>query len=88
VVAARSYWNADHAAVVSNAGFTRAARKLAAATDVLLLHHAAGVQADLGTRRSRSLTSPRRPVPAGVAPISAAGSRLLLHHDALPDIET
>lgn len=39
VVAARSYWNADHAAVVSNAGFTRAARKLAAATDVLLLHH-------------------------------------------------
>ncbi|MFE1600071.1 restriction endonuclease [Methylobacterium sp. ID0610] len=39
VVAARSYWNADWAAVVSNAGFTPAARKLAGATDVLLLHH-------------------------------------------------
>lgn len=39
VVAARSYWGADRAAVVSNAGFTPAARKLAAATDVLLLHH-------------------------------------------------
>ncbi|ACA18762.1 restriction endonuclease [Methylobacterium sp. 4-46] len=39
VVAARSYWSADWAAVVSNAGFTPAARKLAAATDVLLLHH-------------------------------------------------
>jgi restriction system protein len=39
VVAARSYWSADCAAVVSNAGFTPAARKLAAATDVLLLHH-------------------------------------------------
>ncbi len=39
VVAARSYWHADWAAVVSNAGFTPAARKLAAATDVLLLHH-------------------------------------------------
>ncbi|GJD49240.1 hypothetical protein OPKNFCMD_1970 [Methylobacterium crusticola] len=39
VVAARGYWNADRAAVVSNAGFTPAARKLAGATDVLLLHH-------------------------------------------------
>ena len=39
VVSARSYWNADHAAVVSNAGFTPAARKLAAVTDVLLMHH-------------------------------------------------
>ncbi|MGY2047086.1 restriction endonuclease [Methylobacterium sp. JK268] len=39
VVAARSYWSADWAAVVSNAGFTPAARKLAGATDVLLLHH-------------------------------------------------
>ncbi|ACL59033.1 restriction endonuclease [Methylobacterium nodulans] len=39
VVAARSYWQADWAAVVSNAGFTPAARKLAGATDVLLLHH-------------------------------------------------
>ncbi|WP_298952281.1 restriction endonuclease [uncultured Methylobacterium sp.] len=39
VVAARSYWSADLAAVVSNAGFTPSARKLAAATDVRLLHH-------------------------------------------------
>ncbi|MGV7032179.1 restriction endonuclease [Methylobacterium symbioticum] len=37
--AARNYWEADAAAVVSNAGFTPAARKLAAATAVLLLHH-------------------------------------------------
>ncbi len=37
--AARGYWEADAAAVVSNAGFTPAARKLAAATGVLLLHH-------------------------------------------------
>ncbi|TNC09661.1 restriction endonuclease [Methylobacterium terricola] len=50
VVAARSYWNADCAAVVSNAGFTPAARKLAAATDVWLLHHDA--LAELGARPS------------------------------------
>ncbi|GJE58192.1 restriction endonuclease [Methylobacterium trifolii] len=37
--AARRYWSGDVAAVVSNAGFTSAARKLAAATGVLLLHH-------------------------------------------------
>lgn len=37
--AAGRYWSADRAAVVSNAGFTPAARKLAAATEVLLLHH-------------------------------------------------
>ncbi len=37
--AARRYWEADAAAVVSNAGFTPAARKLAAATGVALLHH-------------------------------------------------
>ena len=37
--AAARYWSGDLAAVVSNAGFTSAARKLAAATDVLLLHH-------------------------------------------------
>jgi restriction system protein len=49
VVAARSYWSADRAAVVSNAGFTPAARKLAAATDVLLLHHDALLE--LGARR-------------------------------------
>ncbi|GJD99711.1 restriction endonuclease [Methylobacterium isbiliense] len=48
VVAARSYWNADRAAVVSNAGFTPAARKLAGATGVLLLHHD-----DLGSLRPR-----------------------------------
>jgi restriction system protein len=37
--AALRYWSADMAAVVSNAGFTPAARKLAAATGVMLLHH-------------------------------------------------
>lgn len=37
--AAGRYWSGDMAAVVSNAGFTPAARKLAAATGVLLLHH-------------------------------------------------
>lgn len=39
VAAATRYWSGDMAAVVSNAGFTPAARKLAAATGVLLLHH-------------------------------------------------
>ncbi|MGU3536348.1 restriction endonuclease [Methylobacterium sp. A54F] len=39
IAAACRYWSADMAAVVSNAGFTQAARKLAAATGVLLLHH-------------------------------------------------
>ena len=39
IAAAMRYWSADRAAVVSNAGFTPAARKLAAATGVLLLHH-------------------------------------------------
>lgn len=51
--AAARYWSGDMAAVVSNAGFTPAARKLAAATDVLLLHHD-----DLDTLR------PARPVRA------------------------
>lgn len=37
--AACRYWSADRAAVVTNAGFTPAARKLAQATGVLLLHH-------------------------------------------------
>lgn len=39
VAAAARYWGSDVAAVVSNAGFTPAARKLAGATGVLLLHH-------------------------------------------------
>lgn len=43
--AALRYWEGDRAAVVSNAGFTPAARRLAAATGVLLLHH--GELADL-----------------------------------------
>jgi restriction system protein len=38
-VAARGYWSANLAAVVTNAGFTPAARRLAGATGVLLLHH-------------------------------------------------
>lgn len=37
--AALRYWAGDRAAVVSNAGFTPAARRLAGATGVLLLHH-------------------------------------------------
>jgi restriction system protein len=37
--AALPYWSGDRAAVVSNAGFTPAARRLATATGVLLLHH-------------------------------------------------
>ncbi|MDP4022734.1 restriction endonuclease [Methylobacterium sp. NEAU 140] len=37
--AALHFWAGDRAAVVTNAGFTPAARRLAAATDVLLLHH-------------------------------------------------
>ena len=37
--AAQRYWAGDRAAVVSNAGFTPAARRLATATGVLLLHH-------------------------------------------------
>ncbi len=39
IAAALPYWSADMAAVVSNAGFTPAARRLAAATGVELLHH-------------------------------------------------
>ena len=39
VAAAARYWSADAAAVVSTAGFTPAARRLARATGVLLLHH-------------------------------------------------
>ncbi|MEH3116943.1 MAG: restriction endonuclease [Methylorubrum populi] len=37
--AAALHWTGDMAAVVSNAGFTPAARKLAGTTGVLLLHH-------------------------------------------------
>lgn len=39
IAAAALHWSADWAAVVSNAGFTPAARKLAGTTGVLLLHH-------------------------------------------------
>ena len=39
VAAAALHWSGDMAAVVSNAGFTPAARKLAGTTGVLLLHH-------------------------------------------------
>lgn len=45
--AAQRYWAGDWAAVVSNAGFTPAARRLAAATGVLLLHHDALAALDL-----------------------------------------
>lgn len=48
--AAQRYWAGDHAAVVSNAGFTPAARRLAAATGVLLLHHDALAALDLAAR--------------------------------------
>jgi restriction system protein len=46
--AAQRYWAGDRAAVVSNAGFTPAARRLATATGVLLLHHDALAALDLG----------------------------------------
>lgn len=39
IAAAMRYWSGDRAAVVSNAGFTPSARKLAGATGVMLLHH-------------------------------------------------
>ena len=39
IVAAARHWSSDMAAVVSNAGFTPAARKLAGTTGVLLMHH-------------------------------------------------
>lgn len=39
ITAAARHWSSDMAAVVSNAGFTPAARKLAGSTGVLLLHH-------------------------------------------------
>ncbi|CAO4140547.1 hypothetical protein GPNCGGLF_LOCUS922 [Methylorubrum aminovorans] len=39
VAAAALHWSGDMAAVVSNAGFTPAARKLAGTTGVMLLHH-------------------------------------------------
>lgn len=39
ITAAAHHWSSDLAAVVSNAGFTPAARKLAVSTGVLLLHH-------------------------------------------------
>ncbi|GJE66615.1 hypothetical protein LNAOJCKE_3835 [Methylorubrum aminovorans] len=39
VAAAALHWSGDMAAVVSNAGFTPAARKLAGTTGVILLHH-------------------------------------------------
>lgn len=45
--AALRYWDGDRAAVVSNAGFTPAARRLATATGVLLLHHDALEAIDL-----------------------------------------
>lgn len=49
--AAARYWSGDIAAVVSNAGFTPAARKLAAAADVLLLHHDDLSNAELASMR-------------------------------------
>jgi len=39
VVASRLHERADKGVVVSNADYTKAARQLAATTDVLLLHH-------------------------------------------------
>lgn len=47
VAAALRYWSGDRAAVVSNAGFTPAARRLARATGVLLLHHDALEELDI-----------------------------------------
>ena len=54
--AAGRHWSAHKAAVVSNAGFTPAARKLAGTTGVLLLHHDDLAELDLGRapRRARA----------------------------------
>lgn len=79
VAAAARYWSGDMAAVVSNAGFTPSARKLAGATGVLLLHHddltalrpAASPQASPSgdqrrPSRARSAAAPAGPsLPAG-----------------------
>ena len=64
IAAATRYWSGDMAAVVSNAGFTPAARKLATATGVLLLHHD-----DLADLRPLRAVEPRRSSrsPAGSA---------------------
>lgn len=56
IAAATHYWSGDMAAVVSNAGFTPAARKLATAAGVLLLHHD-----DLAELRPVREIAPRRP---------------------------
>lgn len=45
--AARTHFGATHAAVVSNADFTRSARDLAASTGILLLHHSQLGEVDL-----------------------------------------
>lgn len=39
VAAGRSHYGGSHAAVVSNAGFTKSAQELAQSTDILLLNH-------------------------------------------------
>ena len=49
--AAVGYHAGDHAAVVSNASFTRSAKQLAAANGVLLLHHDQLADLDRLTRR-------------------------------------
>ncbi|WP_019906140.1 restriction endonuclease [Methylobacterium sp. 77] len=58
VAAAARYWQADMAAVVSNAGFTPAARRLSGATGVLLLHHDALRQLSPVRKSKRLNTAP------------------------------
>ena len=67
IAAASQYWSGDMAAVVSNAGFTPAARKLAAATGVLLLHHDA-----LAEMQPAPLASPAGAKRRGVRPSPSA----------------
>lgn len=59
VAAAARHWSGDMAAVVSNAGFTPSARKLATSTGVLLLHHDALAALPPERPSSRTARKPR-----------------------------
>lgn len=66
IAAASHYWSGDMAAVVSNAGFTPAARKLAASAGVLLLHHDE-LAALAPLRRTEARRRPRSPKGSALA---------------------
>lgn len=68
--AARRHYGAAHAAVVTNAGFTRAAVELAGTTGVILLHYSE--LADLAGRIAAEAPSPARPRRPSASPPAAA----------------